>query len=128
MNLILRNGVVNCLCTGKYKCCTLWNSISCRLSQNNREKKQTEFPFKLNISSCSYVNINTFPTGANCQNKRKVLSKLKPKKALTGLLVGNMRSVKQITSKTGRLYANTTIKSMRNRLLLIFWKPQLPPL
>lgn len=38
---------------------------------------------------------------------------------------GNKGHVKQLASKTGRLYANTTIKSMRNRLLLICWKPQL---
>lgn len=36
--------------------------------------------------------------------------------------------VKQLMSRTGRLYANTTIKGTRNRLLLICWKPQLSPL
>ncbi len=53
------------------------------------------------------------------------MSLFKPKEALTGMVVGNILHVKQLTSKTGRLYANTTIKSMRNRLLLICWKPQL---
>lgn len=55
------------------------------------------------------------------------MSRCEPKEALTAAAVGNRLHVKQLTSKTGRLYANTTIKSMRNRLLLICWKPQLSP-
>lgn len=56
------------------------------------------------------------------------MSLFKPKEALTGMVVGNRLHVEQLTSKTGRLYSNTTIKSMRNRLLLICWKPQLSSL
>lgn len=55
------------------------------------------------------------------------MSLFKPKDTLRGAVVGKRLHVKQLTSKTGRLYANTTIKSMENRLLLICWKPQLSP-
>lgn len=44
------------------------------------------------------------------------------------MVANNKVLVKQLTSKTDRLYANTTIKSMRNRVLRIFWKPQLSAL
>lgn len=52
----------------------------------------------------------------------------RPRELLTEMVAGNWHRVKQLTSRTGRLYANTTIKSMRNRLLLICWKPQLYPI
>lgn len=57
--------------------------------------------------------------------EKKQMSQLKLKEALTGIEIGNKLRVKQPLSDTGRLYANTTIKSTRNRLLLIGWKPQL---
>lgn len=47
------------------------------------------------------------------------MSLFKPKDTLRGVVVSKRLHVKQLTSKTGRLYANTTIKSMENRLLLI---------
>lgn len=53
------------------------------------------------------------------------MSQLKLQEAVTGIEIGSKLRVKQRLSDTGRLYANTTIKSTRNRLLLICWKPQL---
>lgn len=53
------------------------------------------------------------------------MSQVKLTEALTGIEFGSKLRVKQPLSDTGRLYANTTIKSTRNRLLLICWKPQL---
>lgn len=52
------------------------------------------------------------------------MSQLKLKEVLTGTEIGNKLRVKRPLSDTGRPYANTTIKSTRNRLLLISWKPR----
>lgn len=48
----------------------------------------------------------------------------KAAEAPAGLRVGSGLRVERLASKAGSLYANATVKPMRNRLLLICWKPQ----